>query len=76
MRFEPAAARYIAAEQWHANQVRIIEASGHVVLKVPFSNQQELIMDILRYGPDVQVLAPQSLRNQIRNRLKDTLERY
>ena len=33
-------------------------------------------MDILRYGPDVQVLAPQGLRNQIRIRLKDTLERY
>ena len=76
LRFEPGAARYIVAEQWHARQTRILEPSGHLILKVPFSNQQELIMDILRYGPDVQVLAPQSLRDQIRLRLKDTLERY
>jgi len=76
LRFEPAAARYITAEKWHANQVQILEPSGHLILKVPFSNQQELVMDILRYGPDVQVLAPESLKHHIRHRLKDALERY
>ena len=70
LRFEPAVARYIVAEQWHANQAQILEPGGHLILKVPFSNQQELIMDIMRYGPDVQVLAPQSLRHQVKVRLK------
>jgi predicted DNA-binding transcriptional regulator YafY len=76
LRFEPAAARYIVAERWHANQMQILEPSGHLILKVPFSNQQELVMDILRHGPDVQVLEPQSLKHQIKVRLKDALERY
>jgi predicted DNA-binding transcriptional regulator YafY len=76
LRFEPTAARYIAAERWHANQTQFFEPSGHLILKIPFSNEQELIMDILRYGPDVQVLAPQGLKHQIKVRLKDTLDRY
>ena len=76
LRFEPAASRYIVAERWHANQTQFLEPSGHLILKVPFANQQELIMDILRYGPDVQVLAPQALKHQIKVRLKDALERY
>jgi predicted DNA-binding transcriptional regulator YafY len=76
LRFEPAAGRYIVAERWHANQTQIVEPTGHLILKVPYSNEQELIMDILRYGPEVQVLAPQQLKHQIKVRLKDTLERY
>jgi predicted DNA-binding transcriptional regulator YafY len=76
LRFEPAAARYVAAERWHARQTQILEASGHLILKVPFSNQQELVMDILRYGPDVEVLAPTALKTLIRFRLKDALDRY
>jgi predicted DNA-binding transcriptional regulator YafY len=76
LRFEPAAARYILAEKWHEKQVQILEASGHLVLQVPFSNEQELVMDILRYGPEVEVLAPRSLRHRVKVRLKDTLERY
>jgi predicted DNA-binding transcriptional regulator YafY len=33
-------------------------------------------MDILRYGPDVEVLAPESLRRAVRDRLRDNLTRY
>ena len=76
LRFEPAVARYVVAEQWHARQQQIREASGHLILMVPYSNQHELVMDILRYGPDVQVLAPQSLKHEVRVRLQDALARY
>jgi predicted DNA-binding transcriptional regulator YafY len=76
LRFDPAAARYVAAERWHARQEQVIETDGHLILMIPFSNQQELVMDILRYGPDVEVLAPESLRSLIRFRLQDALKRY
>lgn len=33
-------------------------------------------MDILRYGPDVEVLAPQALRDRHRDQLRQALEQY
>ena len=38
---------------------------GYFVLKVPYSDARELSMDIMKYGPDVEVLAPQALREQV-----------
>lgn len=76
LRFEPKAARYVGAERWHARQTQTFETSGHLIVTVPFSNQPELIMDILRYGPDVEVLAPKSLKDIIRFRLQDALDKY
>jgi predicted DNA-binding transcriptional regulator YafY len=47
-----------------------------LIVTVPFSNQPELIMDILRYGQDVEVLALKSLKDIIRFRLQDALDKY
>jgi predicted DNA-binding transcriptional regulator YafY len=33
-------------------------------------------MDILRHGPDVEVLAPPELREQVRVRAEETVGRY
>jgi predicted DNA-binding transcriptional regulator YafY len=76
LRFEPAAARWVSAERWHAKQNREFEPSGHLVLTVPYANEPELVMDILRYGPDVEVLAPESLRLTVIDRLRKNLSRY
>jgi predicted DNA-binding transcriptional regulator YafY len=76
LRFEPAAARWVSAERWHAKQEREFEPGGRLILTVPYSSEPELVMDILRYGPDVEVLAPESLRRAVRDRLRDNLTRY
>jgi predicted DNA-binding transcriptional regulator YafY len=76
LRFEPTAARWVAAERWHAKQIHAVEPTGHLVLTVPYSNEPELVMDILRYGADVEVLAPDALRATVTQRLKDTLGKY
>jgi predicted DNA-binding transcriptional regulator YafY len=76
LRFEPAAARWVSAERWHAKQNSELEPSGHLVLTVPYANEPELVMDILRYGPDVEVLAPDSLRQTVIDRLRKNLTRY
>ncbi len=34
---------------------------GYYVLKVPYSDARELCMDIMKYGPDVEVLAPECI---------------
>ena len=76
LRFEPGAARWVAREVWHSRQQRRIESTGHLVLTIPYANDQELLMDVLRYGSDVEVIAPDSLRNLVQRELKNAIDRY
>jgi predicted DNA-binding transcriptional regulator YafY len=76
LRFEPWAARYVGAERWHANQTQEVEPSGHLLLTVPYANEPELIMDIMRYGPDVEVIAPIELKQKVKDRLSEAIAKY
>jgi len=76
LRFAPHRARWVAKERWHRDQQGTFLANGSYELKVPYSSPLELIMDILKYGPDVEVLAPDELRRQVRDRLQDALQKY
>jgi predicted DNA-binding transcriptional regulator YafY len=76
LRFAPERARWVATERWHRNQEGRYLADGSYELRVPYANPLELIMDILKYGPDVEVLAPDCLRGEVRGRLQAALARY
>jgi predicted DNA-binding transcriptional regulator YafY len=76
LRFTPARARWVGAEQWHPRQKGSFEADGAYVLEVPYSDDRELIGDILRHGPEVEVLDPPALRRAVREQLNATLKRY
>ena len=65
LRFSAEMARWIAEENWHPDQQGAFESDGSWLLKLPFSSARELIMDILRYGPEVEVLAPDFLREAV-----------
>lgn len=53
-----------------------VEPDGSYVLEIPYSGDGELVMDILKYGPDVEVLEPKALRQVITDRLNMAAERY
>jgi predicted DNA-binding transcriptional regulator YafY len=36
---------------------------------VPYSNDKKPIMDILKYGADVEVIAPEALKDAVKNQL-------
>lgn len=76
LRFTPERARWVAAESWHPRQRASFEPDGHYLLEVPFSDERELVMDILRHGPHVTVLAPESLREAVRGQLVEALRLY
>lgn len=76
LRFSPLRARWVSREVWHPEQDGQYELDGAYVLKVPYSDSRELIMDILKYGPDVQVLAPAVLRDQVRDQLEQMSRLY
>lgn len=76
LRFEPEVATWVRAEVWHSRQVQEEAASGHLLLRVPYAKEHELVMDILRWGPNVEVLSPESLRQLVMERLERALARY
>lgn len=76
LRFTPEQARWVASEQWHPEQVSRFEADGSWLLELPYRNDGELVMDILKYGPDVEVLGPAALRRKVRARLQAAAAQY
>jgi predicted DNA-binding transcriptional regulator YafY len=60
--FNPTRARWVSRETWHPRQDGKLRPDGSYLLKIPYSREPELVMDILKYGADVEVLAPESLR--------------
>lgn len=76
LRFTPARARWVRRETWHPAQKGYDEANGSYVLEVPYADDRELIGEILRHGPDVEVLGPWALRERVRGALQNTLNRY
>jgi len=76
LRFTPARARWIAAEEWHPKQRASFQPDGSYVLEIPYGDDRELVGDILRHGPDVEVLAPKELRARCRDQLKAAQRLY
>lgn len=74
--FTSRARRWVEREVWHAEQEGEHTSAGEYVLKVPFSHERELVMDILRHGSDVRVLSPESLRETVRKSLAEALAQY
>ena len=51
-------------------------ADGRYELKVPYSVSRELLMDVLHYGSDAEIVEPQSLREQAKALLSLALSNY
>lgn len=69
LRFSAERARWVAAESWHPRQRGRWDAQGRWILELPYADPRELVMDVLRHVPMVEVLHPPSLRSAVRERL-------
>lgn len=74
--FSAEAARWVRHEQWHPRQRGEDLPDGRYRLTLPYAAPQELAMDILRHGENVEVLAPEDLRRHIGERLGKAAGRY
>ena len=74
--FSAKAARWVADEHWHSQQQGKHLADGRYELKIPYSAQRELLMDVLHYGSDAEIIEPPSLREQARSLLQLALSNY
>lgn len=76
LQFTTERARWVANESWHPDQNSYFEKDGSYVLEVPYSDERELIMEILKHGDQVKVVAPAALRKQVINTLKKAVQSY
>lgn len=76
LRFSKDRARWVADEKWHPDQEGAWLDDGRYELKIPYRDDRELVMDILRHVPEVEVIEPGSLRAQVIERLQQGLERH
>ena len=74
--FSQESARWVADEQWHPGQEGRFLPDGRYELRIPYGLSRELVMDILRHGPHVKVLAPHSLAHEVKEQLAQALSQY
>lgn len=76
LRFSPRISRWVSKERWHSAQEGRFDDRGRYILSVPYARDTELVMDILRYGPEVEVLEPAELRARVKSELEEALDHY
>lgn len=69
LRFSGFAARWVADETWHVDQKGQWLLDGRYELEVPYADHRELLMDVQRFGPEVEVVGPAKLRRLMIERL-------
>ena len=76
LRFTPFRARWVSKELWHPDQKGSFDEDGSYLLTLPYSDDRELILDILRQGYDVEVISPNELREKVKAKLNLALKVY
>ena len=76
LKFTPERARWVANEQWHPRQKGKFEADGNYMLELPYSDDRELVMDILKHGREVVVAGPPALRERVMQEIRMSSQSY
>ncbi|MBS3965369.1 MAG: WYL domain-containing protein [Methylomonas sp.] len=76
LNFSAQAARWVADEHWHSQQQSQWLTDGRYQLRIPFNRHEELLMDILKYGAEVEVVEPEFLRELVREAVERMLAVY
>lgn len=76
LKFTPLTGKYVVSQPLHPSQeiVRNDEVALEIILQLCIT--KELVMQILSYGYDVEVMGPEKLKLQIKNQLKGALKLY
>lgn len=67
---------YVATKPWHGSQKKVAEDETSVTIELDVVVNYELEQKILSWGDYVEILKPVSLREKIKSRTKDSLEKY
>lgn len=73
--FDADVAQYVRRQIWHPKQ-KVTTEGDNLRVVVPYANSTELLGEIMRWANHVIVESPAELREEVRNRLQETLQRY
>ncbi len=76
IRFTGIAAVEIQHETWHPKQHCENLPDNSCILTIPYGNDTELVMDILKWGKDAEVLEPEDLRKRVREVIGEMRRKY
>ena len=76
LKFTKERARWVSRETWHPQQESHTEPDGSYILSVPYSDDREIVGDIMRFGADVQVLEPADLRSKVQRSFLEAAGKY
>jgi len=76
LRFTPERSRWVKEEVWHEAQREEVEDDGSLVRTVTASHEAEILMEILKHGSHVEVLAPAWLRDKVIEEIDRTRKKY
>jgi predicted DNA-binding transcriptional regulator YafY len=76
LKFLPQEAAFIKSQPLHGSQVTIEDTATHFIIEIEVWVSFELVNSILGFGERVEVLSPETLRQDIINHLKNTITLY
>ena len=76
LRFSKNISSWVEREHWHLNQQVDYDDQGRLIMTLPYSVDSELVRQILKYGPELEVLKPTKLRRKIQFMLTSTNQIY
>lgn len=74
--FSPLQGNYIKTQHLHATQKIVSDTDEGIVVTLQLIPNYELLQMLLSFGAQVKVLEPESLRNELKEMLKENLELY
>lgn len=69
-------ANYFKAQPLHKSQQIVSESADYVIFSLSLCPTYDFIMEILSHGPKVEVLAPESLRSHIKQKISELTKIY
>jgi len=76
IQFTEERARWVKTQEWHPDQRSILNKDGTYLLEFPYSDDRELVGDILRFGADVRVIEPKTLIDALKKQVSELSEIY
>jgi predicted DNA-binding transcriptional regulator YafY len=70
LRFSSDIAPWVAEQVWHPKQITRREPDGTLCLSFPVADFREIKREVLKYGSQVEVLSPESLRKKVRGEIE------
>ncbi len=74
--FRPVQGRYVLALPLHSSQKIILENESEIRISLKIFINHDIKMELLSFGPEVEVISPKALRTEISRMLKNGWQRY